>query len=413
MKFSTLCVKNRIYLDHNATSPIATTVSDQVAEWVQAWGNPGSIHQSGRGPKALLRTAREQVADMIGAHPLEIVFTSGGSEANNFAIKGVFDSFHNSTFLKDEFRNQYLFTSVEHPSVVKTAEYLKSRGAEIAIIPVSRDGQIDLEHYRRLLSNKTAMVSVMLANNETGNIFPIQKMADIAHEFGALFHADCVQGLGKIPINIRKLDVDLASFSGHKFYALRGSGFLYMKRGVRIESFIHGGGQERHRRGGTENVLAIASLGAMCAFKNDVYENGQKMKALRDSMEDRICRELSGVSITGCGSLRVPNTSSLVIPGVDGETLLMNLDMRGYSVSTGAACSSGSPEPSPVLLGMGLSREEAQSSLRLGIGWSTSADELSKFIDVLKEVVDHLRTFSGELRENQIYNDQSDFGKKS
>lgn len=402
MDFTTLRTDGRVYLDHNATTPLAARVRERLPLWLEQWGNPSSIHQSGRGPKALVRDSRDRVAQMVGASPLEIIFTSGGTEANNLALKGVFDSYQIPGLMQRARRNRYLFSDVEHPSVKRTAEYLKARGAEIAFIPVGRDGAIDLGTYARLLDENTALVSVMFANNETGCVFPIREMCAMAHAKGALFHSDCVQVLGKSPIDLHELGVDLASFSAHKFYALKGAGFLYARRGVQLESLMHGGGQERHRRGGTENVLAIAALGAMCEMKAEVGARAIEMERLRDHMEARILSEISSSAVTGRASPRIPSTSSLVIPGVDGETLLMNLDMKGYSVSTGAACSSGSPEPSPVLLAMGLSRAEAQASLRLGLGWGTSREEIDVFVDVLKSVVSHLRTFKKLERESHV-----------
>lgn len=395
MEFSTLRANDRdgdrAYLDHNATTPLATAVAERVPAWLSAWGNPSSIHLSGRAPKALIREARDHVARMIGCSALEVVFTSGGSEANNLALKGVYEaSLKQSLISGGGFR--ILVSSVEHPSVRRTAEALRERGAELGIIPVLRSGAVDIEAYGRMLEEGPALVSMMLANNETGNIYPVRKMAEMARGKGALFHADCVQALGKIPVDVRELGVDLATFSGHKFYALKGCGVLYARKGVRLESLIHGGGQERHRRGGTENTLAIAALGAMCEYAGEVVERGEKMARLRDFLEARVLEEIPGVAVTGGESPRLPNTSSLVIDGVDGEILLMNLDIRGYSVSTGAACSSGNPEPSPVLLAMGLKRAEAQSSLRIGLGWGSSMNEVERFVAELGAVVRHLRS---------------------
>jgi cysteine desulfurase len=374
----------RVYLDHNATSPISDEVRALVPEWLEHWGNPSSIHVAGRGPKTLLRESREKIARFLGVSPLELIFTSGGSEANNLALKGAFEN-------APEGRNRILISSVEHPSLKRTTEYLKSRGAIVDEIPVHRSGKIDLEAYQALLANDVAIVSVMLANNETGHVFPVREMAELAHANGALFHTDGVQALGKIPFDLRELGVDLASFAGHKFYALKGTGVLFAKKGVKLENLIHGGGQERHRRGGTENILAIASLGHMCSKKEEVAVRAEEMKVLRDHFEKRVLAEIEGVSITGGEAPRLPNTSSLLIPQVDGEILLMNLDLKGFSVSTGAACSSGSPEPSPVLLAMGLSRAEAQSSMRVGLGWSTTREQVDRFVDTLVQVVRHLR----------------------
>jgi cysteine desulfurase len=234
----------------------------------------------------------------------------------------------------------------------------------------------------------------MLANNETGNIMPVARVSEMAHAVGALVHCDAVQGLGKIPLRFRELGVDLASLSGHKFYALKGCGVLYVRRGLTLTSLIHGGGQERGRRAGTENILAIASLGHMIATHGArVAAEGDRVRALRDGLEERILREIPGVRLNGATAPRVPNTSSLVLDGVDGETLLMNLDVRGFAVSTGAACSAGNPEPSPVLLAMGLTRDEAQSSLRLSLGWGTTAEDVDAFAETLKAVVERLRGF--------------------
>jgi cysteine desulfurase len=403
MLFTTVPSQNEahVYLDHNATTPLSAELVPKVTEWLTAWGNPSSIHWAGRKPKTLMRDARRNIANLLGCDPLEIVFTSGGSEANNLALKGVFEAFHKPSDLRGEFRNHYLISAVEHPSVRRTADFLSDKGAEVEFIPVLRSGCIDMEAYARLLRPTTALVSVMFANNETGNVFPVAKMSRMAHDKGALFHTDAVQALGKIPFNLSKMGVDLASFAGHKFYSLKGSGVLFVRRGVRIESLIHGGGQERHRRGGTENLLAICSLGAMAEKINEIADRAAFMRGLRDSFEKRVLSEIAGVTVTGGEGDRLPNTSSLVIHGVDGETLLMNLDLRGYAVSTGAACSSGSPEPSPVLLAMGLSRQEAQNSLRVGIGWSTTETQVENFIEVLKEVVTHIRSFAGTTSEVQ------------
>lgn len=378
-----------VYLDSNATTPLSEKVQVRVPDWLQSWGNPSSIHWAGRGPKAILRDSRRQVADLLGCDSLEVVFTSGGSEANNLALKGVMEHARRTKSC----RTQLIISAVEHPSVTKTAQYLKAQGFRVDVVPVNRDGVIDLETYKSLLGEETALVSVMFANNETGHVFPIQRMAEWAHEAGALFHCDGVQALGKVPLNVREWGVDLASFSAHKFYALKGCGVLYQRKGTVLESLIHGGGQERGRRAGTENLLAIASLGAMAEQKDQVVEKSLQMHELRGYLESRILNEIAEVTVTGSETARLCNTSSMVIPGVDGETLLMNLDVRGYAVSTGAACSSGSPEPSPVLLAMGLTREEAQSSLRVSLGWHTTRGEIDAFVESLKEVVARLRSF--------------------
>jgi cysteine desulfurase len=386
------------YFDHNATTPVSEDVIQAVPQFLHAWGNPSSIHWAGRQPKNILRDSRQSLAKHLVCSPLEIIFTSGGSESNNTIIKGIFDYYQTNLNFKPERlrRTHYMCSEVEHPSVLKTMSHLKSLGARVDFIPVNRKGEIDLEFFQKHLSTETALVSVMYANNETGTIFPIQKMAKMAHAEGALFHTDSVQAFGKIPVNLNELGVDFASFSGHKFYSIKGSGFFFAKKNIPFTSLIHGGGQERYRRGGTENVLGIACLGIMAEKLSEVTLQAQKVTRLRDHLEKRILKEIAGVSLTAEETPRLPNTSSLVIQGVDGETMLMSLDIKGYAVSTGAACSSGNPEPSPVLLAMGLSREEAQSSLRLSLGWSNTQEQIDEFVDALKSVVERLRIIEAE-----------------
>lgn len=391
------------YFDHNATTPVSDAVIAAVPEFLQAWGNPSSIHWAGRQPKNILRDTRQTLAKNLGCHPLEIVFTSGGSESNNTVLKGIFDYYQTTTF-KPELarRTHYMCSQVEHPSVIKTMQHLQSLGARVDFIPVSREGKIDMDFFRAHLSEETAVVSVMYANNETGTIFPIAEMAKLAHEKGALFHSDCVQAFGKIPVNLLEMGVDFASFSGHKFYSIKGSGFFFTKRGSNFASLVDGGGQERHRRGGTENVLGIACLGVMAEKLSEVDSHAKSIAELRDHLEKRILTEISGATVTASESPRLPNTSSLVIPGVDGETMLMSLDIKGYAVSTGAACSSGNPEPSPVLLAMGLSRKEAQNSLRVSLGWGNSLTQVDEFVETLKAVVERLRQIEAESEVKHV-----------
>lgn len=391
------------YFDHNATTPVSDDVINAVPQFLQAWGNPSSIHWAGRQPKNILRDTRQSLAKNLGCHPLEIVFTSGGSESNNTVLKGIFD-YYATALSKPELalRKHYMCSQVEHPSVIKTMLHLQSLGARVDFIPVSRDGKIDMDFYRAHLCEETAVVSVMYANNETGSIFPIAEMAKLAHEKGALFHSDCVQAFGKIPVSLPELGVDFASFSGHKFYSIKGSGFFFTKRGTTFASLVDGGGQERHRRGGTENVLGIACLGVMAEKLSEVASHAKSQGELRDHMEKRILSEITGATVTAGESPRLPNTSSLVIPGVDGETMLMSMDIKGYAVSTGAACSSGNPEPSPVLLSMGLSRQEAQSSLRVSLGWGNSLTQVNEFVDTLKAVVERLRQIEAESEVKHV-----------
>lgn len=380
----------RVYLDHNATTPLHERVQQSSSEWMHVWGNPSSIHWAGRESKNILRESRQVLAAGLGCHPLEIVFNSGGSEGNNTVIRAVWNKL-------GAIRNHFLCSDVEHPSVRRAYEYLETLGAKVDYIPVSRSGVLDLDFIKKNISEKTALISVMLANNETGHIFPVREIVEIAKSKGSLVHTDAVQALGKIPLNLSDLGVDYATFSAHKFYSLKGTGFLYLKKTSPYEPLILGGGQERHRRGGTENIVGIASLGAVAPFLQDVSAKSYFMKSLRDHFEKRVLGEIPGVRVTGAESPRLPNTSSMTIEGIDGETLLMSLDLKGYAVSTGAACSSGNPEPSPVLLAMGMTREEAQTSLRVSLGWGTNEAEMNIFIDTLKSVVTRLRN----LREQR------------
>lgn len=375
------------YFDHNATSPLHPGLLTLVPNWLKDWGNPSSIHWAGRGPKSLLRDARNQIARLIGSDALELIFTSGGSEANNLAIKGLLPERPAGG------RDQILVSAVEHPSVRKTVEFMVGRGYRVDVIPVNREGELDVDQFDDLLSEKTALVSVMLANNETGHLFPIARLAEQARLKGALIHCDAVQALGKVPVNVRALGVDAATFSGHKFYALKGCGVLYVRKGLQLTSLIHGGGQERGRRAGTENALAIASLGYMCTHGDKIFSEALRLRQLRDHLERRILNEIAEVQVTGGAGSRLPNTSNMTLKGVDGETLLMNLDVHGFAVSTGAACSSGNPEPSPVLLAMGLTRAEAQTSLRISLGWGNSIEQVDEFVEVLKATVGRLRGF--------------------
>ncbi len=384
----------RIYLDHNATTPVHDRVLQSVPDWIGSWGNPSSIHWAGRESKNILRETRQILAAGLSCHPLEIVFNSGGSEGNNTVIRAVWNKL-------GSVKNHFMCSSVEHPSVRKTYEYLESLGARVDYIPVSRKGMLDLDFIKKNLSDKTALISVMLANNETGHIFPVREIVEIA-KGKALVHTDAVQALGKIPLNLPELGVDYATFSAHKFYSLKGTGFLYLKKTSPYEPLIMGGGQERHRRGGTENIIGIASLGAVTSLLSDVSAKSYFMKSLRDHFEKKILNEIPGVKITGAETPRLPNTSSMTIEGIDGETLLMSLDLKGFAVSTGAACSSGNPEPSPVLLAMGLSRDEAQTSLRVSLGWSTNEAEMNLFIETLKAVVLRLRNLK-EQREAVVH----------
>lgn len=380
----------RIYLDHNATTPIDQDLVRYLSDLLPLWSNPSAIYSSSREPKKVIRETRRKLAEQIGSHPLELIFTSGGSESNNLALKGLL------TYLKSQGKDTIVTSSVEHPSVLNTVKAIEEWGWNVEIIPVGRDGELNMQAYKQILqTHKVGLVSFMAANNETGVIFPVKQLCEMAHQSGALYHCDAVQFFGKKPFCLKDLNVDLASFSAHKFYALKGCGVLYCRKGLPLESLIHGGGQERSRRGGTENVLAIASLGFMLDKFDDTPKRAEYLYSLRDHFENTILDKIPNVDITAKTQPRLCNTSHLVIHGVDGENLLINLDLKGFEVSTGAACSAGSPEPSPVLLSMGISRTEAQSSLRVSFGKDNTREEVEAFITALVEIVQKLRTLKG------------------
>lgn len=382
-----------IYFDHNATTPIAADVVSRLPQALEAWGNPSSIHFASRAPKAILRETRQKIANLLGTQSLELIFTGGGSESNNTVIRGVFENSKNSK------RNEFITSTVEHPSVLKTFQWLETQGAKVHYLNVNLDGQIDLTNYKKVLSDKTALVSVMFANNETGVLFPIEEMTKLAHQNGALFHTDAVQALGKAVINLKDLGVDFASFSAHKFYALKGTGVLYVKTGYELPPLVYGGAQERRRRGGTENVIGIFALGVMAEKKDLIPGKVDEIEKLRDYFESEVVKQITEVAVTHQKAKRLTNTSSLIIRGVDGETLLMSLDLVGFGVSTGAACSSGNPEPSPVLLAIGLTRAQAQNSLRVSLGWGTTREQVDQFVAALVEVVNRLRAIENESVE--------------
>lgn len=384
-------LKTPIYLDFNATAPLSQKVITSLPQLLQLWGNPSSIHLASRGPKTILRETKKKLADYLKVSSLEIIFNSGASEGNNTVLKSVWNTYRPGNHFGQPVKNEFLISKVEHPSITKTAQFLETEGAIIHWIPVSLDGEIDLNFIKEKLSERTALVSVMFANNETGTVFPIKDIVSLAKTKNVLVHSDCVQAFGKTDFNLADLGVDYATISAHKFYALKGCGVLFARKNAPYINLVHGGGQERSRRGGTENILGIASLGVMVDELSNVSLKEIEIKKLRDYFETEIKFQLPGVSVTCEKSNRLANTSSLVIDGIDGETLLVSLDLKGFAVSTGAACSSGNPEPSPVLLAVGLSRQQAQNSLRVSLGWTTTSNDIDLFIHHLVEVVEHLR----------------------
>ena len=382
--------EERIYLDYNATTPPAQFLNQKVSEWLSLWGNPSSIHKTGQDVRSLLWSSRAHVAQFVGCHPLELIASSGGSEANNMAIKGLYEKY----FPTRSEKNEILMSAVEHPSVRVPMEILEKKGMHLKTVPVSSSGELDMDAYESALSEKTFLVSIMYANNETGHIFPVSRLARKAHKAGALFHCDAVQALGKIPVHLHNLGVDTASFSAHKFYALKGTGLLYCRKGLLPESLIHGGPQERNRRAGTENVLGMVCLGAVAQKGEEILKEIQCLKPLRDHMERDILSSVSDSRVVGDGGSRLCNTSCIYIEGVEGETLLMNMDLKGYSFSVGSACHSGSVNPSQVLSAMGFSEKQARSVFRVSLGLGTKEKHLKSFVGDLSKTVKRIRSFS-------------------
>jgi len=379
----------RIFLDHNATTIPSLEVRKALTEFSD-WGNPSSIHSSGRRAKSALLKTRRAFASEVNCGPTEIAFTSGGSEANNMAIKGV------ARKLKERGLDTIVSSVVEHPSVSKTLDQLKLDGFQIIRVPVSREDGFDYGFLESTLKeNKVGLVSVMRANNETGEVFDLKRiknLIDQSTQSGKIyFHSDMVQTLGKLSVDLKDLGVDFASFSAHKFYALAGMGVLFHKKGNGVDSLIAGGGQEKGRRAGTENVIGIHAFGVQVEKMKDTLTAAARMREFRDHMEASVLEKIDGVSILSQERERVSNTSLFVIEGVHGETMLINLDLLGFEISTGAACSSGNPEPSPVLLAMGLTHSCASKSLRVSLGWQTTKEEVDRFVETLIKVVAKLR----------------------
>ena len=379
----------KIYMDYNATTPLHPEALDAMLPFLKDnFGNPSSIHWAGRGVKKSIDEAREKVASLLNADPSEIVFTAGGSESDNLAIKGVANVLKNKS-------NHIITTQVEHPAVLTTCQYMEKRGCKVTYLPVDHDGMIDLDDLRGSITNKTVLISIMYANNETGTLFPIKEIGEIAADNGIVFHTDAVQAVGKIPIDVKDLTVDLLSLAGHKLYAPKGIGCLYVKKGTSLVPLIHGGHQEGGRRAGTENTPGIVGLGKACEIANrDMESQLKRITKLRDSLYEGIIDKLDHVKLNGHPVKRIPNTLNLSFEFIEGESLLINLDMEGVAVSSGSACTSGSLKPSPVLMAMAVPSEIAQGSIRFSLGLDNTEEDIEYVIGVLPEIVNRLRSMS-------------------
>ena len=377
----------RVYFDYNATTPLSPEVLEAlIGTNRDDFGNASSVHHFGQQAKAALDQARSALATLLNADPSEIVFTAGGTESDNFAIRGAADA------LEPTGRRHLVASAIEHEAVLNTLKALARRGWRTTLIPLTASGIVDPERVRAAVTDETALVSVMHANNEIGTIQPIAEIAAIAHERGALMHTDAVQSAGKIPVDVRALGVDLLSLSAHKFNGPKGAGILWVKRGTRMQPILTGGKHERSRRAGTENVPAIAGMGVAAAqARTKMTAEGARVGALRDRLEAGILREVPGTQVNGSREHRVPNTTNVSFDRVEAETLLIALDLEGIAVSTGSACSSGTLEPSHVLRAMGLPAPRTQSSLRFSLGLFSTEAEVDRVIAVLPQLVEKLR----------------------
>ncbi len=380
----------RIYLDHNATTPVDASVAQAMMRTLgDLFGNASSVHYYGQQAKAAIDGARSAVAALIGAEPSEIIFTSGGTEADNFAIRGVAEA------LEVTGRKHLITSGIEHEAVLNTFKALARRGWKTTVLPLDTTGILSPDRLKEAMTGDTALVSVMHANNEIGTIQPVAELAAIAHTRGALFHTDAVQSAGKIPVNVRGLGVDLLAVSGHKFYGPKGVGALWAKRGVRLAPFMAGGKQERNRRAGTENVPGVVGMGvaAQLAVEKMPAES-PRLAALRDRLETGILKAVPNTDVNGVRDRRVPNTTNISFERIEAESLLIALDLEGVAVSTGSACSSGTLEPSHVLKAMGLPSHRAQNSIRFSLGAANTEEQIDHVISILPRIVTKLRSLS-------------------
>jgi cysteine desulfurase len=378
-----------IYLDYNATTPIDERVLSAMLPYLkEEFGNPSSIYSLAQWARRAVEEAREKLAKLLNADPKEIIFTSGGTESDNFAIKGI--------AYANQDKGKHIITSqIEHHAVLNTCKFLEKQGFHITYLPVDRYGVVDLDALEKSITSQTILISIMFANNEVGTIQPIKKIGEIAKRHGVYFHTDAVQAVGKIPIDVKELGIDLLSLSAHKFYGPKGVGALYLRKGVKISSFIQGGEQERGRRGGTENVAGIVGLGKAAEIaQEEMAEEEKRVRALRDELERRLLERIPEVVLNGHPQNRLYNTLSICVKYVEGESMLLNLDREGICASSGSACTSGSLEPSHVLLAMGVPPEIAHGSLRFSLGKFNREEDVERVSEVLPSIVEELRKIS-------------------
>jgi cysteine desulfurase len=376
----------RVYLDNNATTPVLPEVFEAMRPfYLEQFGNASSIHHYGQHARAAVEKARASVAALVNARPAEIVFTSGGTEADNLGIFGLVQ------------RGDHVITStIEHSAVTNTCKRLEQMGCEVTYVPVNAQGEIYAGNVEAALRPNTRLITIMMANNETGVIQPVEEIGKIAQEADVFFHTDAVQAAGKVPMDVQKIACDALTISGHKIHAPQGTGALYIKKGTLIQPQIYGGSHERQRRAGTENLPGIVGLGKAAEISKQWLESGgpTEMSAMRDRLQDAILIAMEDLGVNGLGARRVPNTTNLWFDHIEGEALVIALDLKGLAVSSGAACSSGAIEPSHVLLAMGLPHQRARASIRISLGKQTTNDDIDFAVQVIPETVARLREIS-------------------
>ena len=379
----------RVYFDHSATTPVDSEVAKLVLEYMtDKFGNPSSIHSFGREVRKSVEEARDKVAALLGAQAKEIFFTSGGTEADNWALKGI-------AAANRKKGNHIITSSIEHHAILHTCEYLEKQGFSVTYLPVDENARVNVEDVKKAITDQTILISVMFANNEVGTIQPIKEIGKIAKEKGIYFHTDAVQAVGHYPIDVNEYNIDLLTLAGHKFYGPKGVGALYIRRGVKINSFQQGGAQERTMRAGTENVPGIVGLGKAAEIaKLNMEKEIAHVRALKNKLIKGITEKIPDIKLNGHPELRMPGNVNFSFLYVEGESLLLNLDLKGIAASSGSACTSGSLDPSHVLLSMGLTHEVAHGSLRLSLGRGNTEEEIDYCLEVLPEIVARLRSMS-------------------
>lgn len=384
---------NRVYMDNAATTPVSPAVLEKMLPYFsECYGNANSIHSTGLDARKALNAARKKVAAALNCNPEEVYFTSGGSESDNWALKGV-------AFANRKKGNHIITSAIEHHAILHTCEWLEKQGFEITYVPVDADGLVNPADVEAAITDKTILISIMAANNEIGTIEPIEEIAKIAHAHHVLFHTDAVQAIGAIPVDVRAIGCDLLSLSGHKFHGPKGVGALYIKQGTRIDNLIHGGAQERGRRASTENVAGIVGMAEAIELATaTIPEKAARISALRDQLIDGLTA-LPYVRLNGHRTKRLPGNVNVSVRFIEGESLLLRLDLAGVAASSGSACTSGSLDPSHVLLAIGLPHEIAHGSLRLSLSDTTTQEEVDYVLSVLPGIIEYLRDMS------PLYND--------